>query len=158
MNFLKLVFLAPLIIYRSLIENGETSITRQVLAAEKTWPATAPYTYYNQLKIELQNLVGSKKIYHQISHLNRRVPQPLPSHITLEHHIPCSTNWLIIMQINCPQLGFFDASGPVRLSYNPYFSARLFSQNNVFLLQQIGQNSVSPCFFSEANGALSSNS
>ena len=109
-NFLKLVFLAPLIIYQSLIENGETSITRQVLAVEKTWPATAPYTYYNQLKIELQNLVSSKKIYHQISHLNRRVPQPLPSHITLEHHIPCSTNWLIIIQINCPQLRFFDAS------------------------------------------------
>jgi hypothetical protein len=34
----------------------------------------------------------------------------LSSDITLEQHIPCSTNWLIIMQINCPQLGFFDAS------------------------------------------------
>ena len=27
--------------------------------------------------------------------------------------------------------------GPVRLSYNPYFLACLFSRNNVFLLQQI---------------------
>ena len=32
--------------------------------------------------------------------------------------------------------------GPVRLSYNPYFSACLFSQNSVFLSQQISQNSV----------------
>jgi len=41
----------------------------------------------------------------------------------------------------------------VRFSYNPYFSACFSSQNNVFLSQQISQNSVSACFFSEVNGA-----
>ena len=42
--------------------------------------------------------------------------------------------------------------GPVRFSYNPYFSACFFSQNSVFLSQQISQNNVSTYFFSEANG------
>jgi len=42
----------------------------------------------------------------------------------------------------------------VRLSYNPYFSACFFSQNIIFLSQQISRNSVPACFFSEANGAV----
>ena len=37
--------------------------------------------------------------------------------------------------------------GPVRLSYNSYFSACFFSWNSVFLSQQTAG------FFSEANGA-----
>jgi len=41
---------------------------------------------------------------------------------------------------------------PVRF-YNLYFSVCLFRRNNVFLSQQISRNSVSACFFSEANGA-----
>ena len=41
----------------------------------------------------------------------------------------------------------------VRFSYNPSFSACFFSRNSVFLSQQISRNSVSICFFSEANGA-----
>ena len=45
--------------------------------------------------------------------------------------------------------------GPIHLSYNPYISAYFFSRNSIFLLQQISQNSVSACFFSEANGAAS---
>ena len=40
---------------------------------------------------------------------------------------------------------------PVRFSYNLSFSACFFSQNNVFLPQQISWNSVLSCFFSEAN-------
>jgi len=44
--------------------------------------------------------------------------------------------------------------GPVRFSYNPYFSACFFSRNRVFLSQQIRRNNVSACFFSEANGAF----
>jgi len=44
--------------------------------------------------------------------------------------------------------------GPVRFSYNPYFLACFFSRKNVFLSQQISRNSVSACFFSEANGAV----
>ena len=44
--------------------------------------------------------------------------------------------------------------GHVRFSYNPYFSACFFSRNSVFLSQQISRNSVSSCFFSEANGAI----
>ena len=44
--------------------------------------------------------------------------------------------------------------GHVRLSYNPYFSACFFSRNSIFLSQQISRNSVSACFFSEANGAV----
>ena len=43
--------------------------------------------------------------------------------------------------------------GPARLSYNLYFSVCFFSQNSVFLLQQISRNNVSVYFFSEANGA-----
>ena len=43
------------------------------------------------------------------------------------------------------------AHGVVRFSYNLYFSACFFSRNNVFLPQQISQNSVSACFFSEAH-------
>lgn len=38
-----------------------------------------------------------------------KLQKDLSSDITLEQHIPSSTNWLIIMQFNCPQLGFFDA-------------------------------------------------
>jgi len=45
--------------------------------------------------------------------------------------------------------------GPVRLCYNPYFSACFFSRNSIFLSQQISQNSVSACFFSEAKEAKS---
>ena len=41
-------------------------------------------------------------------------------------------------------------------SYNPYFSTYLFSQNSVFLSQQISWNNVLACFFSEANGYYSS--
>ena len=41
---------------------------------------------------------------------------------------------------------------PVRFSYNPYFSACFFYRNSVFLSQRISRNSVSACFFSEANG------
>jgi len=48
--------------------------------------------------------------------------------------------------------------GPVRWSYNPYFSACFFSRNSVFLSQQISRNSISTCFFSEANGANIANS
>ena len=44
-------------------------------------------------------------------------------------------------------------TGPVRLSYNPYFLACLFSQNSVFLSLQISWNNISTCFFSEANRA-----
>ena len=44
--------------------------------------------------------------------------------------------------------------GLIRLSYNPYFSACFFSRDSVFLSQQISRNSISPCFFSEANGAF----
>ena len=44
-------------------------------------------------------------------------------------------------------------NGPVRFSYNPYFSAYFFRRNSIFLSQQISQNNVSTCFFSEANGA-----
>ena len=43
--------------------------------------------------------------------------------------------------------------GPVRLSDNPYFSSCFFSQNNIFLSQQISRNSVLACFFNEANEA-----
>jgi hypothetical protein len=43
-------------------------------------------------------------------------------------------------------------SGPVRLSYNPYFSACFFSWNNIFLSQQISEQYFQPWFFSEANG------
>ena len=42
---------------------------------------------------------------------------------------------------------------PVRFSYNPFFSAYFFDRNSIFLSQQISLNSVSACFFSEANGA-----
>ena len=42
--------------------------------------------------------------------------------------------------------------GTVRFSSNPYFLACFFSPNSVFLSQQISRNSVSTCFFSEANG------
>ena len=49
-----------------------------------------------------------------------------------------------------PYLGHI---GPVRLSYNPYFSACFFSRNNIFLSQQISRNSILAYFFSEANGA-----
>jgi len=45
-------------------------------------------------------------------------------------------------------------NGSVRFSYNPSFSARFFSQNSVFLSQQISHNSVSTCFFSEATGPM----
>ena len=38
--------------------------------------------------------------------------------------------------------------------YNLYFSTCFFSQNNIFLSQQISRNSVSACFFNEANGAI----
>ena len=41
----------------------------------------------------------------------------------------------------------------VCFSYNSYFSTCFFSQNNIFLSQQISRNSVSACFFNEANGA-----
>ena len=41
----------------------------------------------------------------------------------------------------------------VRLSYNPYFSICFFIRNSVSLSHQISKNSVSSCFFSEANGA-----
>ena len=44
--------------------------------------------------------------------------------------------------------------GSVRFSYNPYFSACFFSRNSIFLSQQISRNSVSACFFSEANGVF----
>ena len=43
--------------------------------------------------------------------------------------------------------------GPVRLSYNSYFSACFFSWNNIFLSQQISWNNIFAYFFSEANGA-----
>ena len=45
-------------------------------------------------------------------------------------------------------------NGPVRLSYDLYFLVCLFSRNSVFLPQQISWNSISSCFFSEANGAI----
>ena len=38
-------------------------------------------------------------------------------------------------------------------SYNLFFSAYFFSWNSIFLSQQISRNSVSACFFSEANKA-----
>ena len=44
-------------------------------------------------------------------------------------------------------------NGLVRFSYNPYFSACFFSRNSIFLSQQINRNSISACFFSEANRA-----
>ena len=44
--------------------------------------------------------------------------------------------------------------GPVRFSYNPKFSTCFFSRNSVFLSQQISRNSISACFFSEANETL----
>ena len=43
--------------------------------------------------------------------------------------------------------------GSIRFFYNPYFSTCFFSQNSVFLSQQINRNSIPVCFFSEANGA-----
>ena len=54
--------------------------------------------------------------------------------------------WLVVS----PNYDF----GPVRLSDNPYFSACFFSRNSIFLSQQIHRNSVSACFFSEANRAI----
>ena len=47
-----------------------------------------------------------------------------------------------------------DRYSPVRFFYNPSFSACFFSQNSVFLSQQISRNSVSACFFSDANEAI----
>ena len=44
--------------------------------------------------------------------------------------------------------------GHVTFSYNPYFLAYFFNQNSVFLSQQISRNSISTCFFSEANEAI----
>ena len=45
------------------------------------------------------------------------------------------------------------ANGHVRFFYNPSFFTCFFSQNSIFLSQQISRNSVSACFFNEANGA-----
>ena len=44
-------------------------------------------------------------------------------------------------------------NGPVRLSYNSYFSTCFFSQNSLFLSQQISRNDISTCFFGEENKA-----
>ena len=41
----------------------------------------------------------------------------------------------------------------VCLSYNLYFSACLFSLNNIFLSQQISEQYFLTCFFNETNGA-----
>ena len=51
-------------------------------------------------------------------------------------------------------INYIGAIGPVHLSYNPYFSACFFSQNSIFLSQQISRESISICFFSEANEIL----
>ena len=59
---------------------------------------------------------------------------------------------------NSKQLAIRVVQGHVRLSYNSYFLACFFSRNSVFLSQQINRNSVSACFFSEANEAKYSNS
>jgi len=59
-------------------------------------------------------------------------------------HIPHPTYYMYPKTEHC---------GPVRLSYNPSFSACFFSRNSIFLSQQISGNSVSTCFFSKANGA-----
>ena len=54
--------------------------------------------------------------------------------------------------LSCENTSFSKPPGcPVRFSYNPSFSACFFSRNSVFLSQQTSQNSVSVCFFSEAN-------
>ena len=50
--------------------------------------------------------------------------------------------------INQPKIAFFYLWSIIR------FLACFFSWNSVFLSQQISRNSVSACFFSEANGAF----
>ena len=42
----------------------------------------------------------------------------------------------------------------LRFFYNSYFSACFFYRNSVFLSQQINRNSISACFFSNANGTI----
>ena len=49
-----------------------------------------------------------------------------------------------------PSGGGYDIA---RFSYNPYFLASFFSQNNIFLSQQISRNSILIYFFSETNMA-----
>ena len=43
-------------------------------------------------------------------------------------------------------------TGPVRFSYNPYFSACFISRNSIFLSQQISWNSVSAFFSAKRTG------
>jgi hypothetical protein len=52
-------------------------------------------------------------------------------------------------------MGWYGDVGPVRLSYNSYFSACFFSRNSVFLSQQISEQYFQPWLFSEANGLVS---
>jgi hypothetical protein len=42
---------------------------------------------------------------------------------------------------------------PVHLAYNPSFSACFFSQNSIFLLQQISQQCFSAGLSAQSNGA-----
>jgi hypothetical protein len=44
--------------------------------------------------------------------------------------------------------------GPVHLAYNPYFSAYFFSQNSIFLSQQISQQCFSVGLSAQPNGAI----
>jgi hypothetical protein len=52
-------------------------------------------------------------------------------------------------------MGWYGDVGPVRLSYNSYFSTCFFSRNSVFLSQQISEQYFQPWLFSEANGLVS---
>jgi len=63
-----------------------------------------------------------------------------------------SNEWFVLVSESCIPIFDFNTCSPVRFSYNPSFSACFFSRNSVFLSQQISRNSVSVCFFSEANG------
>ena len=69
------------------------------------------------------------------------------------HELPCPqqlqiglTQTEIFSTVEQPEKDLF-ASLIIRL-----FQLVFFSRNNIFLSQQISQNSVSSCFFSEANG------
>ena len=65
------------------------------------------------------------------------------SFIPIDDYIHSSTTHLLLWLLE-----YIKHAGHVRFSYNPSFLA----WNSIFLSQQISRNSVSACFFSEANG------